>query len=237
MSYLPYISDEKLVEITTKVVVAVQNAEQTIDENLHKNTIDPFYALFEGAIYSMDFEEWIEREKIRKIQKTLQNAIGDFHEKILGNIPGWVSLGTGHIIDIKNENKKIIAEIKNRFNTTKGSQQVVIYDDLLKCLEFSEYHNFTAYSVGIIPKDDNTYNKIYDIPFTPPDNKTKQRRPINDKIRIISGPAFYDLATDTENSLSMLFEVLPKVISDITNLPELSTEQKALFKTLFERAF
>ncbi len=106
MSYLPYISDEKLVEITTKVVVAVQNAEQTIDENLHKNTIDPFYALFEGAIYSMDFEEWIEREKIRKIQKTLQNAIGDFHEKILGNIPGWVNLGTGHIIDIKNENKK-----------------------------------------------------------------------------------------------------------------------------------
>jgi hypothetical protein len=229
--YLPYITDSKLEAAVSNVLSAFRKAQGTTD--IHKNIIDPFSALFEVSLSSISYDKWIEKEKIRQAQKSLQNSIGYFHQEILGNLNGWQNLGVGQTIDICNPNKRIIAEIKNKYNTTKGSDKVRIYDTLLDSLSRPKYHQFTAYYVEIIPSSKKHYNDC----FTPSDNKTKQPRPRNEKIRKISGQDFYDLATDCEQSLKMLFDVLPKVISNLTSSTELSSSEKFAFQELFNKAF
>ena len=175
-------------------------------------------------------EEWMEQEKSRQIQKTLQNSLGEFHQGILGAADGWENLGTGHVFDILNKQKKIIAEIKNKYNTTKGNHKIAIYDDLVAQLN-SQYKGFMSYYVEIIPAKKGAYNK----PFTPSDNKTKKRRPINKSIRVIDGKSFYALATGDENALRKVYEVLPRVISDI--LGGEKDKQEKSFMELFDRAY
>jgi hypothetical protein len=175
--------------------------------------------------------EWIRQEKSRQIQKTLQNAIGEFHQNILGSMPGWVNLETGSVSDLCNKNKKIIAEVKNKYNTTKGNHRTAIYDDFKKLLKTS-YCGYEAYYVEIIPKGKN----IYDKPFTPPDNRTKRRRARNSKIRIIDGKTFYALASGHPEALKQLYLALPMAIGKVLGktIKKARTDE---FLTLFEKAY
>lgn len=162
----------------------------------------------------------------------MQNALGEFHQGVLGAVDGWQDLGTGHVIDIASKNKKIIAEVKNKYNTTKGNHKVVIYDDL-KAQLHNPYKGFTAYYVEIIPPKKGAYNK----PFTPSDNKSKKRRPVNENIRVIDGKSFYAIATGDDDGLRKVYEVLPRVISDIIGGGEEKAIEEALFMELFDRAY
>lgn len=209
---LPFIDDAKLLLETKKVIDALLIARSQPDSVIFKNVIDPFSALFDASIQNVPLDNWLNQERNRQIQKTFQNAIGQFHQNILGAMPGWESLPTGGLIDVKNNSRKIITEIKNKYNTTHGTDRVSIYDNLASALGKPEYQNYTAYYVEIIPKTKLPYDK----PFTPSDNLTHTRRPVNDKIRVISGQAFYDLASKHQDSLKLLFENLPSVIAEIT---------------------
>jgi len=162
----------------------------------------------------------------------MQNAIGDFHQEILGAIPGWKNLGVGGGLDIANNKMKIIAEVKNKYNTTKGNHQVEIYDAIKVKLRSTEFKDYTGYFVEIIPKRKKIYNK----PFTPSDNKISRRRPIRNKIRVIDGVSFYTMATGRRKALQELFEVLPQVIAEESRYKLSKKEAKEYFE-LFKMAF
>ena len=162
----------------------------------------------------------------------MQNAIGIFHQEILGSIPGWVDLGTGGGLDVASKKMKTIAEVKNKFNTTKGNHKVEIYDAIKSKLKLPEYDGYTGYYVEIIPQGRKTYDK----PFTPPDSKTKKRRPTKKKIRVIDGVSFYAMATGRKNALQELFEALPHVIIDNHKYKLSKKEAKEYFE-LFKMAF
>ena len=232
MPYLKFISDKNLITAVGKVVRTIESAEHDAIANLHKSVIDPFSALFHGVTHAITYQEWIEQEKARQSQKTMQNAIGDFHQEILGYVPGWNNLGTGGGLDIVNEKMKIIAEIKNKFNTTKGNHKVEIYDAIKSKLKNNEYENFIGYYVEIIPQGKNKYDK----PFVPPDNKTKKRRPANKKIRVIDGISFYSLATSREYALQELFEAISHVLVDEYKY-KLSKKEALQYFELFRMAF
>lgn len=233
MPYLKFISDKDLCAAVNKVIIVINSAENDAEKKLHKNVIDPFSALFHGVTHSISCKEWLELEKARQIQKTMQNAIGDFHQDILGSVHNWQNLGVGGGLDIINEKMKIIAEVKNKFNTTKGNHKVEIYDAIKSKLKMDEYNNYTGYFVEIIPQG----KKKYDKPFVPTDNKKNgKRRPSNNKIRVIDGVSFYTMATGREKALQELFEVLPKVIIDKHKYNLSQKERKEYFK-LFQMAF
>jgi hypothetical protein len=232
MPYLKFISDKDLIIAVDKVINVIERAEHNADRNLHKNVIDPFSALFDGVTHSISYKQWLSQEKVRQIQKTMQNAIGDFHQEILGSIPGWINLGIGGGLDVMNKQKKIIAEIKNKHNTTKGNHAIELYDAIESKLGSAEYANFIGYYVVIIPKG----RKQYDKPFTPPDNKTKKRRPVNEKIRVIDGVSFYALATGREYALQELFESIPGVLAEKYKHKLGASEAKQYFE-LFNDAF
>lgn len=231
MPYLEYISDQDLESAVSKVVSKALAAISKTTKSLSDNAIDPFSATFDAMTSNISLEEWLNKESSRQTQKTLQNAIGGFHEEILGSIEGWRYIN--NVVDIVNEDRKIIAEIKNKHNTTKGSDKKTLYDNLQNQLN-GKYKGFTGYYVEIIPKNRKTYNHV----FTPPDNMTKHNRLPNELIRVIDGKSFYDLASGTDEALHKLYEVLPQVIKAVTdNKIEDKVSASDLHAALFGQAY
>ncbi|MFA6151044.1 MAG: Eco47II family restriction endonuclease [Chitinophagaceae bacterium] len=215
MSWLPWIRDEALEEAVTHLLKVAADAKKRAVEKFDLNVIDPFSALFEIAGFQLDYNGWISSEQNRKAQKTLQNHIGDFHQKILGSIDGWQNLKTGAVVDLCCTKEKIIAEVKNKFNTISFGNLAELYEGLEAAVmpKMSTYKDYTAYYVAIIPSSKERYNK----PFTPSNRKVGNRCASNDLIREIDGASFYALATGDNKALENLYDVLPKVIKKVTN--------------------
>ena len=227
---LPFLDDLDLLDITTTIFFKVEELKKEVD--IHKNTIDPFSAIFDAMLNGISLEEWMTQEKMLQTQKSLQNTLGTFHEEIIGAMKGWERLKVGNIFDVINREKKIIAEIKNKYNTTKGNHKVSIYDDASSLLN-EKYKGYTAYYVEIIPKNNSRYDK----PFSPSDNRTGERRSVNESIRLIDGMSFYALASGYENALGMLYEKLPEVIASLAKVDAGRYTQSPLFEELFKRAY
>jgi hypothetical protein len=232
MPYLKFISDKDFTTAVTKVVKIIEASEHDAQSKFHKNVIDPFSALFHGLTHGISVKEWTEQEKMRQTQKTMQNAIGDFHQEILGSIRGWQNLGFGGGLDVINQKMKIIAEVKNKFNTTKGNHKVEIYDAIKSKLKMPEYLGYIGYYVEIIPRAKRQYIKH----FTPPDNKTGKSRPKNEKILVIDGASFYKLATGRDCAIQELFEAIPQVIAANHKYKFSKTQINNYFE-LFKMAF
>ena len=230
MPYLPFIKDEDLKKHVQWVLRIAESSSE--DEDFFKNSIDPFSAIFDAVRQQISLSEWKKLEKMRQGQKTLQNRLGEFHQAILGSMKGWENLETGQLVDIKSVEKKIIAEIKNKHNTVKGSDKIAIYDNLEFALS-KTYESYKGYYVEIIPQAKKQYDRL----FTPSDNKTKERRLENERIRVIDGVSFYSLASGYSNALKMLYEILPEVISDVTGITVEKIIEDDMFKTLFDNTF
>lgn len=229
---LPFIKDSDLFAAVKVILNLAQYAGLEDEEYKFRNSIDPFSALFDAALQNITLEEWLTKETFRQMQKTLQNCIGDFHQTILGSVPGWENLNRGKVFDIRNTDKKIIAEIKNKYNTTKGNHKTAIYDDLSAQLK-GNYKGYTAYYVEIIPQSKKIYNKE----FAPSDNKTKKRRPVNKNIRVVDGKTFYEIVTGDPLALNKLYYVLPEVISDLLGKKLKTSKEDTLFRELFEKIY
>ncbi|MGL1890360.1 MAG: Eco47II family restriction endonuclease [Spirochaetaceae bacterium] len=233
MSYLPYITDDRLLELVKEVLNVGIAKKETALKEFNKNVIDPFGAYFEAGAFNIDYITWVESETIRQCQKTLQNHIGDFHQKILGSVEGFDDLGVGANsgVDLECKSKMIVAEIKNKHNTVTGGKLADQYYSLERQVmpKSSTYKGYTAYFVNIIPKKPERFN----IPFTPSDKDKGSQCPANELIRRIDGASFYTLVTGYENALEQLHNILPTVIekvlsenfnlrSDLTNSDEFS---------------
>lgn len=202
--------DKEKIKGILRTIISKAYKKYQEDIDLEKNTLDCFSCVIEASIRNMTLDEWKESERIRQLQKTLQNAIGNMHQEILSTIDGVRDLKIGELVDLESIDKKFIAEIENKFNTTKGNHKISIYDDIEKKLK--EYDgDFKGYYVEILPKKKKRYNQV----FTPSDNKTKSCRPINERIRIIDGYSFYAMVTGKNNALEELFFMFPDIIKDI----------------------
>ncbi|WP_274585269.1 Eco47II family restriction endonuclease [Neisseria leonii] len=200
---------QRIKEVLRPILVDSYGVEIS-DSELRRNTLDVFSASLESVLKNISFDEWIEQEKKRQVQKTLQNKIGELHQQILGTLDGIEDLGVGGVVDIRSSSLGIIAEIKNKYNTTKGNHKIAVYDDLLKMLQQDSAIR-QAYYVEILPRNSRSYNK----PFTPSDNRTRQRRPENQAIRLIDGQSFYTLVTGNTNALRELYRLLPELSVEI----------------------
>lgn len=200
----------KIKKVLTPVVKAAYTSQDS-ESDIYRNTLDIFSASLDSAIKGISREEWLIQEKQRQVQKTLQNDIGALHQSILGTLDGVENLGTGAIVDLKSETKHFIAEIKNKHNTTKGNHKVAIYDDLEKVLSNCDDPKTVGYYVEILPPNGKAYNK----PFIPSDNKVKEKRLTNERIRQIDGQTFYAEVTGNPHALRELYELLPELCVEI----------------------
>ena len=234
MAKLDWISDDNIEDAVKHLLTKAKEAKEKVDKKFGKNVIDPFSAIFEMSGFNIDYDTWIGSEKIRQSQKTLQNHIGEFHQNILGSVDTWENMKTGNVIDLVSKENKIIAEVKNKYNTISGGKLADLYHSLnsLVMPKTSIYKDYVAYYVAIIPKSKTRFNKE----FTPSDKAVGEKCPSNTKIREIDGASFYDLVTGKENALSQMYSVLPSIIEKCTEGKyKVSSVEK--LKIFFDSAF
>jgi hypothetical protein len=226
---LPFIDNESLYSHARKLVEAVQNATDRADRNLHRNVVDPFSALVDAIRQGVTLSEWFDQERSRQIQKSLQNAIGTFHQDVIGSIYEWENTGSGGSYDARCESKRIIAEIKNKYNTMNSGSQLAVYDKLSKHLDYGD-RGFKAYLVEIVPKSPEPY----EIPFHPTERGTS--RPVRNDILRIDGKSFYAIATGDPHALKKLYDVMPLVLAELFGR-EVANIDTREFSGLFSRVY
>lgn len=232
MPYLTFIDDQVLEACVKRMLDTAAVARKKADEEFNRNVIDPFSIVFEMAGFKADSYTWLNSEKNRQAQKTLQDQVGNFHQAILGSFNGWRDLNVGKVVDIVSDEKKIIAEIKNKHNTVKGDYKISVYDTLEKSVMTKGhiYKGYTGYYVEIIRSMKKPYNR----PFTPSDKETGAKRPSNELIRQIDGYSFYALATGIPDALDQVFNALPDVIEAISDY---QFADRSFIKSFFDKAF
>ncbi|MDR3490969.1 MAG: Eco47II family restriction endonuclease [Gammaproteobacteria bacterium] len=224
---LDYIDNENLITCVTSLFRVIHAKTVQISEgkvwhkwDFWKNGVDPFATVASTIVSGKNSIEdhLLEVEKVRQIDKAISNSIGYFHQNILGHLDGCINPGMNGEIDliVKRPGLKLIAELKNKWNTTKGDDKTQPYDKLARLIG-SDYHGYIGYYVCIISKPIKAkgYNVI-DKPFTP--SKKKVRRPLREDIREIDGLSFYDLLIGRKDSLLDLYEVFPKLLAYCINL-------------------
>jgi len=217
----------KIVDIIEDIIPKITNLYEDEAHDIHKNVIDPFSATIEGLVLKLNREEWEKKEMSRQTQKSFQNIIGDFHQRILSTFNGWEDLGTGNILDLVNKDKKIIAEIKNKYNTTKGNHKPTVYDDMKSVISKENYKDYTSYFVEIIPKKPQRYNKE----FTP--SKNGKNKPKNNKIRVIDGYSFYNIVSEHANTLEDVFKLTFETVKRIKGSSINYREYEVFFKLAY----
>lgn len=234
MAWLSWITDSELEYEVKKLLDTAKNAKEKSPKKFEKNVIDPFAAIIEIAGFDISYNEWRENETQRQAQKTLQNHIGEFHQNILGYVKGWKDMKAGKIIDLRSDEQKIIAEVKNKYNTINGGGHSSLYTKFeeLISLKTSIYKGYTAYYVAIIPKSAKRYNN----PYTPSQNGKGEKSTTNENIREIDGASFYSLVTGSETALFDLYSVLPEVIYKCSKKKITDEEKENLF-SYYKKAF
>ncbi|MCH9657228.1 Eco47II family restriction endonuclease [archaeon] len=138
-TYVDFVSDGDFEDCVKWVIAGYQG-----NGNPRKNGIDPFKTVFDMYNNNLTFDSWKNTESIRQIDKTVNNKIGEFHQKLLGCVDGWKDLQTGDVADISNDAKTIFVELKNRWNTVKGSDMIHVWNKLLK-ITTTDYPNNELY--------------------------------------------------------------------------------------------
>ncbi len=239
MPYLEYIDDETFKKLVKNVLDVGIKKKSDVNKDFQKNVIDPFSSVIETAISNVNHKTWKVSEMARQCQKTLTNHTGALHQKILGNVKGWQDLGTGGIVDLVCEDRKIIAEVKNKHNTVTGGKLADQYHSLDRLVspKSSKYKDYTAYFVNIIPKKPERF----DITFEPSDKDKGQKCSKDEKIRITDGASFYELVTDRKDALEEMYNALPEVIEEIFRKEykkkDFSVLDKDKFKEYFRTAY
>ena len=243
MTYLTWITDDDLkacvCEVLTKGLAGIEKS----DKSFYRNGVDPFSALFDAACQGITLEQWLNLERKRQAQKTLQNALGNFHQGLLAKVIDWEIPDLG-FVDLVSDKTKIVAEVKNKHNTVKKSDLKDVYDELQAAVlhKTSKYNGFTAYYVTVIPASSKRFVKE----FTPSDNETKTVRQGNKQMLEIDGYSFYALVTGEQDALQRLYQALPAVIKEVLAEPQFQAfpnnkiaalSQEPLFAELFAKAF
>lgn len=208
-----------------------------IDLNeFNSNIIDPIKLTFDSKIYGKTFNQIIESECIRQIDKANTNHIGYFHQnlfKYAGN--GWEVPQKG--FDVINKDLHIYVEMKNKHNTMNSSSAQATYIKMQN--QVLRDNEATCMLVEVIAK--NSQN----IPWKATLNGEKYS---HEQIRRVSIDKFYEIVFNDKEAFKKLCLALPSVLDDVieethkgiitnTVYDELQKVSADTFKSLYLLAF
>jgi hypothetical protein len=164
---------------------------------------------------------------MRQDDKTINNKIGEFHQKLLGKVKGWEDLKTGskYAVDLRRTDNSIFIELKNKWNTM-NSGGIKECHQRLKVLSksFPKARCYWAYLIG---KDGTSGEEVWLY-----NNKT------NKNIKQVWGGKVYEIVTGDPESLSKTWRALPKAINHLKNSDfELNDAEQQKLSAFFEASF
>lgn len=203
----------------------------------NKNIIDPIKLTFDAKVYGKTYEEIIEAECIRQMDKSNSNHIGYFHQnlfKYAGN--GWSVPATG--FDIINESKHIYVELKNKHNTMNANSGQATAMMMLK--KITEDPTATCMLVEVIAK--RSQNIIWTATFR------GVKLGGDARMRRVSIDKFYEIVFNDNLAFFKLCKALPDILDDViensqslemhnTVFADLKQISPNIFKSLYLLAF
>ena len=208
---LTFITDENLkLHIAETINHYGANLQSYDLKKFNSNVIDPIKLIFDKNIYGSTWEEIIKSEIFRQRDKSNNNSIGYFHQKIFQYIAGCTVPRSGWDVIFKKPSgvsldgdtvSTIYVEMKNKHNTMNSAASTKTYmkmqaqllnDDDCACL-----------LVEVIAK------RSQNIPWTISlDGQRQHHR----RIRRVSIDKFYELVTGEEDAFYRLCMELPDTI-------------------------
>ncbi len=223
--YVSFVSNEHFLKCVKWVCDSYPSSDTVNDELLQRNGIDPFKMIFDIMNSKTNLEKWRTSEYTRQADKTINNRIGDFHQKLLGGVDGWTDLGVGDDtkLDLKKDDDTIFLELKNKFNTVNSDSLSKVREKLETNLK--NFPNSVNYWAFIVHKNG-----------TSGESDWIHRKENNLNIRKIWGDDIYTMITNQKGSLEKVWNVLPSAINDtLSSNHELKDIEN--LKALFKKAF
>lgn len=232
--HLDFISDDIIYK---HVKDTVQQYRTCIVLNeFNQNLIDPIKLTFDAKVYGMSFDDLIESECVRQIDKTNTNKIGYFHQnlfKYAGN--GWDV--PAHGFDVINESRHIYVELKNKHNTMNSASSQKTYMKMQS--QILQDDEATCMLVEVIAK--KSQNEKWKV-------KVDNRNYSHERIRRISIDRFYEIVFGDKMAFVKLCKALPDILDDVIEetrqgyirssvYTELSALSSDMFKSLYLLAF
>lgn len=201
--YVNFISDDHLLTCVANLHKAYLKAKNNLSKkNFYSNKVDTIKLTFDAKFNAISEENLIEAEILRQIDKSINNSIGTFHEQILGGIKGF-EVGKLSGFDIKAEDDKLFADIKNKHNTMNSSSAESLFQKLKGYAD--NYKKSKCYWVQILAK--SSFNELWTA-----DINGKEYS--HSRVYKVSGDKFYALLSGQEDALFQLYKELPKAIND-----------------------
>ncbi len=216
---LTFISEE---DFTNHVKATIDKYGEKLESfdivRFNKNIIDPIKMIFDKTVYQSSWEEIVSNEIFRQRDKSNNNDIGYFHQRIFQYIPnchvpdngkegGWdvifqkdegIQLPDGDVVHT------IYVEMKNKHNTMNSSAAGKTYIKMQS--QLLDDDDCACFLVEAIAK------KSQNIKWsTTVDGKSVSHK----KIRRVSLDQFYALVTGQNEALYQMCMVLPKVIEKV----------------------
>lgn len=174
---------------------------------------DPFYRiLIDYAIakrgLSMSYEQG---KEFMCLAKSISQYQGEFWQKLFGSHDGWTDLKIGHETkcDLIHNEKKLIIELKNKYNTMNSDS----YSKVLDKLQLNSKNGFTAI-LGIVH-----------------DKKEEGRiQELKNNIKLISGSHLFETIYENIHAKEIIYERIAALCDDTEKYAKYLS--KRIFNTL-----
>lgn len=204
-------------------------------EEFNRNIVDPIKVGFDSRIYGRTVEQAVEDEVLRQIDKSNQNALGAFHQKVfLSAGRGWEVPKQG--FDVQNVEKNIFAEIKNKHNTMNSSASQRTYTRMQS--QLLQNDQAVCMLVEVIARQSQDRPWVVTI---------DGQRYEHNRIRRVSMDRFYALVFGDCLAFKKMVTALPIILEDVvregglsirsTVLEELQQGGQDIEKSLLQLAF
>lgn len=215
---LGFVSDNDIYEHVKETALRYKTAINL--EEFNSNLIDPIKLTFDAKVYGKTFDNIIESECIRQIDKANTNHIGYFHQNIFKYVgSGWEVPDKG--FDIVNKERKIYVEMKNKHNTMNSSSAQTTYIRMQH--QLLEQSDATCLLVEAIAKHSQN------IEWAACVDGVRCQHP---QIRRVSMDVFYEIVFGVKDAFYRLCNALPIILDDVIEETHIGTIDNTVYEEL-----
>ncbi|MBE6016320.1 MAG: Eco47II family restriction endonuclease [Lachnospiraceae bacterium] len=232
-----FITREELKEHITKTIESYGEKLKPYDiKKMNSNLLDPIKMIFDKYVYQESWEDLVSGEIFRQRDKSNNNSIGYFHQRIFnyfeycyvpdnGRDGGWDVIfekPEGIILPTGEKVSRIFVEMKNKHNTMNSASAGKTYIKMQNQLLRDD--DCACFLVEAIAKQSQNIKW---------ETSVDGQKVSHKRIRRVSIDQFYALVTGQEDAFYQVCLVLPNIINEVVSSgSDVSVPKDSAFKEL-----